>query len=264
MRAVREVQAEHIGTGGDQRVDDAGRRRAGPSVAMIFVCRTVNLGVDGRRVNPSVSLRSSIHPLRLPAVCATNRRIRELTDHSTEVSVGLVYNRLMTTLVHPAVVQYVTRLSRLPHPQLDVVADEGRAEGLPLVYPDTGALLHTLAARERRTAHSRDRHGDRLLDAVDGDGAAGDGALITMEYDADRAARRARSLRRGRVTPTRQRDRRRRDALPAQGRRALRPDLPGRRQETVRADARSAVELLRPGGLLVADNILWNGEVIPG
>ena len=24
------------------------------------------------------------------------------------------------------------------------------------------------------------------------------------------------------------------------------------------------IELLRPGGLLVADNVLWNGEVIPG
>jgi O-methyltransferase len=24
------------------------------------------------------------------------------------------------------------------------------------------------------------------------------------------------------------------------------------------------VSLLRPGGLLVADNILWNGEVVPG
>jgi predicted O-methyltransferase YrrM len=24
------------------------------------------------------------------------------------------------------------------------------------------------------------------------------------------------------------------------------------------------VELLRPGGLLVADNVLWNGEVVPG
>ena len=24
------------------------------------------------------------------------------------------------------------------------------------------------------------------------------------------------------------------------------------------------IELLRPGGLLVADNMLWNGEVIPG
>ena len=24
------------------------------------------------------------------------------------------------------------------------------------------------------------------------------------------------------------------------------------------------IELLRPGGLLIADNILWNGEVIPG
>jgi predicted O-methyltransferase YrrM len=24
------------------------------------------------------------------------------------------------------------------------------------------------------------------------------------------------------------------------------------------------IDLLRPGGLLVADNVLWNGEVIPG
>ncbi len=24
------------------------------------------------------------------------------------------------------------------------------------------------------------------------------------------------------------------------------------------------IELLRPGGMLVADNVLWNGEVIPG
>ena len=24
------------------------------------------------------------------------------------------------------------------------------------------------------------------------------------------------------------------------------------------------VELLRPGGMLIADNVLWNGEVIPG
>ena len=24
------------------------------------------------------------------------------------------------------------------------------------------------------------------------------------------------------------------------------------------------VDLLRPGGLLVTDNVLWNGEVVPG
>ena len=50
----------------------------------------------------------------------------------------------MTSLVHPAVVDYLAGLSRLPHPQLDVVAREGRSEGLPLVLPDTGALLHAL------------------------------------------------------------------------------------------------------------------------
>ena len=28
--------------------------------------------------------------------------------------------------------------------------------------------------------------------------------------------------------------------------------------------SRAAVELLRPGGLLVTDNVLWDGEVVPG
>ena len=35
-------------------------------------------------------------------------------------------------------------------------------------------------------------------------------------------------------------------------------------KKRIRTDARPLIELLRPGGLLVADNVLWNGEVVPG
>ena len=42
-------------------------------------------------------------------------------------------------------------------------------------------------------------------------------------------------------------------------------DFPGRRQAVVRTDCSNRlVELLRPGGLLVTDNVLWDGEVVRG
>ena len=40
LRAVREIEAEDVGAGRDQRVDTSAASDAGPSVAMIFVCRT--------------------------------------------------------------------------------------------------------------------------------------------------------------------------------------------------------------------------------
>src|SRR5688500_20223211 len=43
------------------------------------------------------------------------------------------------------VVDYLASLRRDPHERLALIDREGRSEGLPLVYPDTGALLHTLA-----------------------------------------------------------------------------------------------------------------------
>ena len=42
----------------------------------------------------------------------------------------------------PPIVNYLASLRRLPHPQLDVIASE--SSGIPIVDPQTGALLHAL------------------------------------------------------------------------------------------------------------------------
>jgi predicted O-methyltransferase YrrM len=170
----------------------------------------------------------------------------------------------MSNLTPAPVSAYLAALRTDPHPQLAVIDREGRAEGLPLVYPDTGALLHTLA----RASGAR-----RILEIGTAIGYStlwlatalpADGSLLTMEYDAGRAGRA-------------------RDHFAAAGY--------GERINVITGDAMRflhkvggpfdvifqdsdkklyepmldrLIELLRPGGLLIADNILWNGEVIPG
>ncbi len=159
---------------------------------------------------------------------------------------------------------YLAGLRRDSHERLAEIDREGRVDGLPLVYPDTGALLHTLA----RACGAR-----QILEIGTAIGYSAlwmatalpaDGALITMEYDAARAARA-------------------REHFAAAGY--------GDRISVIIGDAtrflhkvagpfdlifqdsdkqlyepmlERLIGLLRPGGLLVADNVLWNGEVIPG
>ena len=91
-----------------------------------------------------------------------------------------------------------------------------------------------------------------------------DGMLLTIEMDPERATRRARQFRARRPRRSRQRHRRRRAADAREGGRALRSDFPGRRQALYVPMLDRLVELLRPGGLLVTDNVLWDGEVVPG
>jgi predicted O-methyltransferase YrrM len=170
----------------------------------------------------------------------------------------------MANITPQPVVEYLSGLRRDPHERLALIDREGRAEGLPLVYPDTGALLHTLA---------RSCGAGRILEIGTAIGYStlwmatalpADGALISMEYDGARAARA-------------------RDHFAAAGF--------GDRVSVIVGDATRflhkvsgpfdlifqdsdkklyepmldrLVELLRPGGLLVADNVLWSGEVIPG
>lgn len=162
------------------------------------------------------------------------------------------------------IVDYLSTLRRDPHERLAVIDREGRAEGLPLVYPDTGALLHTLA---------RGCGATRILEIGTCIGYStlwlatalpATGALITMEYDAARAARA-------------------RDHLAAAGCHDRVSVIVGDAMRFLHKVAGPfdlifqdsdkklyepmidrLVELLRPGGLLVADNILWNGEVVPG
>jgi predicted O-methyltransferase YrrM len=176
----------------------------------------------------------------------------------------VVYNRRMTTLVDPAVVGYLAGLSRLPHPQLDVVAREGRAEGLPIVFPETGAVLHALVRLTGAT---------RVLEIGTAIGYStlwmatampADGQLISLERHADRAARA-----RAHAAATGVGDRV--HVMNGDATRFLHKiagpfdlifqdgDKPGYLTLLDRLE-----ELLRPGGALVADNVLWSGAVVPG
>ena len=107
----------------------------------------------------------------------------------------------MANITPRPVADYLAGLRRDPHARLGVIEREGREQGLPLVYPDTGALLHTLA----RSCGAR-----RILEIGTAIGYStlwmatalpADGALITMEYDAAPRGPRARSLCGAPVTP---------------------------------------------------------------
>ena len=170
----------------------------------------------------------------------------------------------MGNITPPPILEYLAGLRADPHERLALIDREGRAEGLPLVYPDTGALLHTLA---------RGCGATRILEIGTCIGYStlwmatalpAHGSLITMEYDSARAARA-------------------RDHFAAAGYADRVSVIVGDAMRFLQKVAGPfdlifqdsdkqlyepmldrLVELLRPGGLLAADNILWNGEVIPG
>ena len=170
----------------------------------------------------------------------------------------------MANITPQPVIDYLSKLRRDPHERLAVIDAEGRGDRLPLVYPDTGALLHTLA---------RACGASRILEIGTAIGYSAlwmatalpaDGALITMEYDAVRASRAREhfaaagygdriSVIVGDATRFLHKVGGPFDLIFQDGDKQLYEPMLER-----------LIELLRPGGLLVADNVLWNGEVIPG
>jgi len=170
----------------------------------------------------------------------------------------------MANITPQPVIDYLARLRRDPHERLAVIDREGRGDGLPLVYPDTGALLHTLA----RACGAR-----RILEIGTAIGYSAlwmatalpaDGALITMEYDAARAARAREHFAAAGYGD-------RISVMVGDASRFLHKvagpfDLifQDSDKQLYEPMLTRLIELLRPGGLLVADNVLWNGEVIPG
>lgn len=170
----------------------------------------------------------------------------------------------MGHLTPQPVVDYLAGLRRDPHERLASIDREGRAEGLPLVYPDTGALLHTLAlgCGARRILEIGTCIGYSTLWLASA--LPADGALITMEYDAARAARAREHFRAAGVGE-------RVSVIVGEATRFLHKvsgpfDLIFQDSDKKLYEPMldRLVALLRPGGLLVADNILWNGEVVPG
>jgi predicted O-methyltransferase YrrM len=170
----------------------------------------------------------------------------------------------MPRLTPGPVLDYLAGLTREPHPRLRVIADEGEAEGLPLVYHDTGALLHTLArscsARSILEIGTAIGYSSLWLATA----LPADGMMITMEYDAARAERARHhfaaagygdriSVMIGDATRFLHKISGPFDLIFQDSDKKLYEPMLDR-----------LVDMLRPGGLLVVDNVLWDGEVIPG
>jgi predicted O-methyltransferase YrrM len=170
----------------------------------------------------------------------------------------------MGNITPQPVIDYLAALRRDPHERLAIVDTEGRAEGLPLVFPDTGALLHTLA---------RAIGACRILEIGTCIGYSTlwlatalppDGTLISIEYDQARAARAREHFAAAGLGD-------RISVIVGDATRYLHKvagpfDLIFQDSDKTLYEPMlpRLIELLRPGGVLAADNVLWNGEVIPG
>ncbi len=170
----------------------------------------------------------------------------------------------MGQIVPDAIEGYLAGLNRAGDPVLDDIARGNVTRGLPLVDAEVGALLRVLATSIGAT---------RILEIGTAIGYSGiwlaralppGGMLVTIEFNEQRA-REARdnfaragladrvsvvvgdaSLKIAKLSGPF-------DLIFQDGDKTLYTPLLDR-----------LVALLRPGGLLVTDNVLWNGEVVPG
>jgi predicted O-methyltransferase YrrM len=170
----------------------------------------------------------------------------------------------MGKIVPDPVERYLASLNRLPDQILIEIAREGERRDLPLIDAEVGALLHIQAT----AIGAR-----RILEIGTAVGYSGiwlaralprDGMLITMELDSQRADEARKNFERAGVAG-------RANVMVGDASRMLHKvsgpfDLifqDGSKQLYVPLLDR-LIELLRPGGLLITDNVLWDGEVVPG
>jgi predicted O-methyltransferase YrrM len=170
----------------------------------------------------------------------------------------------MGQIVPDPVERYLSSLNRSADSILEEIARTGEERNLPLVDAEVGALLRTLATAAGAT---------RILEIGTAIGYSGiwlagalsdGGSLLTMEMNADRAREARENFERagmgGRVNVI-VGDAQRMlakvagpfDVIFQDGDKQLYSPLLDR-----------LVTLLRPGGLLITDNVLWDGEVVPG
>ena len=170
----------------------------------------------------------------------------------------------MGQIVPDAVERYLSRLNRLGDPVLEEVARAGEAAQLPLVDAEVGALLRLLAASIGA---------NRILEIGTAIGYSGiwlagalptGGMLLTIERDPDRARLAREHFARAGLAN-------RVNILVGDAQRMLAKvagpfDLIFQDGDKTFYEPalNRLVELLRPGGLLVTDNVLWDGEVVPG
>jgi len=168
----------------------------------------------------------------------------------------------MSRIVPDPVERYLAGLNRLSDPVLNDIAKAGT--DLPLVDAEVGALLRVLATS---------LHATRILEIGTAIGYSGiwlagalpaGGMLLTLEIDRDRARQARENFARAGLAD-------RASVIVGDAERML-AKVAGpfdvifqdgdKRLYSPLLDR--LVALLRPGGLLVTDNVLWSGEVIPG
>ena len=170
----------------------------------------------------------------------------------------------MGAIVPDAIEHYLARLNRGSDTVLDDIARKGAARDLPLVDAEVGALLRVLAT----AIGAR-----KILEIGTAVGYSGiwlagalppDGTLMTMEMDTARAAEARDNFERAGLAS-------RVSVIVGDAERMIAKvsgpfDLvfqDGSKKLYVPLLDR-LVSLLRPGGLLVTDNVLWDGKVVPG
>jgi predicted O-methyltransferase YrrM len=173
----------------------------------------------------------------------------------------------MSQLVPEAVEQYLATLNGAGNGVLDEIARAGASRDLPLVNAEVGALLRVLAKAVGAT---------RMLEigtAIGYSGiwlagglppAANAGMLLTIEMNPERAREARENFARAGVAD-------RVNVMVGDAERLV-AKIAGpfdlifqdgdKRLYTPLLDR--LVTVLRPGGLLVTDNVLWDGEVVPG
>jgi len=170
----------------------------------------------------------------------------------------------MGQIVPDPVERYLASLNHAGDPLLADIARDGRKRDLPLVDAEVGALLRVLAMSvgARRILEIGTAIGYSGLWLAGGLGA--DGQLFTLEVDRDRAATARTNFERGGVA-----DR----VNVIVGDAALMIAKVSGPFDLIFQDGDKTqytplldrlVVLLRPGGLLVTDNVLWDGDVVPG
>jgi predicted O-methyltransferase YrrM len=170
----------------------------------------------------------------------------------------------MGQIVPEAVEQYLASLNQDGSAVLRDLAHAGRRENLPIVDAEVGALLRVLVLATRAT---------RVLEIGTCIGYSGvwmagalpnGGLLITMESDRQRADQARESFANAGLAD-------KINVIVGDAQRMLHK-VSGPFDVIFQDGDKKLygpmldklVRLLRPGGLLVTDNVLWNGEVVPG
>jgi predicted O-methyltransferase YrrM len=170
----------------------------------------------------------------------------------------------MGQIVPDSVERYLASLNSASDTVLEEVGRLGAERDLPLVDAEVGALLRVLATAIRAT---------RILEIGTAIGYSGiwlagalpsSGMLVTMEKDSERALVARANFERAGLTE-------RVNVMVGEAERLLAKvsgpfDLifQDGDKRLYSPMLERLVALLRPGGLLITDNVLWSGEVVPG